>query len=274
MPTNPSAETIMSTVPSPETVAISTFALSRPAPPPIVVPLFSTTIRLRRSTSLAIHEDLDPKPRFYHPYPQIKRSVPSNAPATASTSSTSPNPNSSSTSFDPEPCSPLTPITEELPTNTDRGLTDRRAEPRMILAPPPSGSLVFSKLDLAEALAKDYRVTLFHSSYIMCCSLSSSSSQKGRFKIWSWIFNIRWLTKIPRPGMQHAYRFVLYFIDQHTLDLIVIQIENQIPHYKVHQDHWGADILLRDQLKSLRDVAAKVAKKGKKKEQSEWLWHQ
>ncbi|KAE9385589.1 hypothetical protein BT96DRAFT_1006903 [Gymnopus androsaceus JB14] len=158
MPTNLSPETVMSTVPSPETVTISTFALPSPAPPPLVVPLFSTTVQSRRRTLLAIHENLDSKPRLYHPYPQTKRSMPA-----ASTSSTSPDPKampstsspkSSSTSLEPEPGSPLTPITEEFPADASH----RQMEPRMILAPPPNGTLVFSKLELAEAVARDYHL--------------------------------------------------------------------------------------------------------------------
>lgn len=64
------------------------------------------------------------------------------------------------------------------------------------------------------------------------------------------------------PQSRNAARIrVSCFIDRRILDSIVIQIETEIPHYKVHKDHWGADILLRDQLKSLRDVAAKVVRK-------------
>jgi hypothetical protein len=44
----------------------------------------------------------------------------------------------------------------------------------------------------------------------------------------------------------------------------VSQIETKIPHYWQHQDHWGIDTLLQDQLKSMKDVASKVARKERK----------
>ena len=34
-----------------------------------------------------------------------------------------------------------------------------------------------------------------------------------------------------------------------------------IPEYKNHEDHWGADLFLRDQLKSMRDIHNKKEKK-------------
>lgn len=154
MPFTPSPETFMSTVPSPEMITIPTFALPWRAPPPIIVPLFSTTVRSRRGTALAIHEDLIPKPRFYHPYRHTKRSTSSNAPAPTSDPSSS---KSGSTALEPEPGSPLTPMTEEQPVDA----SCNQMEPRIILAPPPSGTLLISKLGLEEAVARDYRVSLF-----------------------------------------------------------------------------------------------------------------
>lgn len=184
MVVNSSPETIMSTVPSPETISISPFTLPRPAPPPIIVPLFSTDVRSRRATVSAIHEDLFPKPRLYHPYPQTKRSVSSNAPAPASASKTSSSPDlmSGSTSLEPQPGSPLTPITEELPADSGHTQINTQTEPRVILAPPPSGTRLFSKLELAEAVARDYRVKLFLPHVYMPCLLPFSLLQKGRFK--------------------------------------------------------------------------------------------
>lgn len=147
-----SPETFMSTVPSPETITISTFALPRRAPPPIIVPLFSTTVRSRRGTALAIHEDLIPKPRFYHLYQYTKKR------STSAIDSTSSGSKSVSTALEPEPSSPLTPITEEQP--VDAG--SNQMEPRVILAPPPSGTLLISKLGLEEAVARDYRVSFIY----------------------------------------------------------------------------------------------------------------
>ncbi|KAJ3984559.1 hypothetical protein F5890DRAFT_1286070 [Lentinula detonsa] len=133
MPSKSTPETVITSIPSPETVVISTFASPRPAPPPIVVPLFASTVQLRRHAVLALHETLDSKPRSYHPYPQTKRPVPSNVPA---------------------PGSPLTPITPEQPV----GAGVRQTEPRLILVPPPHGTLTVPKLGLAEAVARDYRL--------------------------------------------------------------------------------------------------------------------
>ncbi|KAJ3735504.1 hypothetical protein DFJ43DRAFT_1151200 [Lentinula guzmanii] len=107
MSTNLSSDdAVASTVQSPEALAIATFALPRPAPPPIVVPLFATTVRHRREKVLAIHERLRLKPLAYHPYSQTKRPV--NNMSTTSSSST-------------EPDSPLTPIAEEYPADAVPG---------------------------------------------------------------------------------------------------------------------------------------------------------
>lgn len=51
---------------------------------------------------------------------------------------------------------------------------------------------------------------------------------------------------------------------------IHLQIEVAIPLFKNHQRHWGADTLLREQLKSVKDTrnkaATRLTKKGKDKE--------
>jgi hypothetical protein len=167
MSTNLTPETLLPSIPSPEAVTISTFASPRPAPPPVVVPLFSTTVRLRRGTSLLIHKNLDPKPLLYWPYPQTKQPEPLKAPAPVTASSISP---------DPEPGSPLTPINEEHSPDAVLG----HVEPQVILVPPPSGSLIFSKLGLEDSLAKDYRVSCFHSFACICLAHDClANCQKG-----------------------------------------------------------------------------------------------
>lgn len=135
----------MSTIPSPQTTTISTFASPRTASRPRVIPLFATTVQRRRRRTLVIHEDLRLKPS-YHPYPQTKRSTTPNAsqPETASASSGLPS-------------SPLTP-TDALFPNNDIGSS--RAEPRPILIPPPPGTLTVSTLNLHTILAKRYRVSV------------------------------------------------------------------------------------------------------------------
>ncbi|KAJ3780660.1 hypothetical protein GGU10DRAFT_336989 [Lentinula aff. detonsa] len=149
MSTNLSSDdAVASTVQSPEALAIATFALPRPAPPPIVVPLFATTVRHRHEKVLAIHERLRLKPLAYHPYSQTKRPV--NNMSTTSSSS-----NMSTTSLSStEPDSPLTPIAEEYPADAVPGQT----EPRVILVPPPLGPLTVSSLNLNTHVIRNYRL--------------------------------------------------------------------------------------------------------------------
>ncbi|KAJ3735320.1 hypothetical protein DFJ43DRAFT_1151484 [Lentinula guzmanii] len=206
MPSKSTPETVITSIPSPETVVISTFASPRPAPPPIVVPLFASTVQLRRHAVLALHETLDSKPRSYHPYPQTKRPVPSNVPA---------------------PGSPLTPITPEQPV----GAGVRQTEPRLILVPPPHGTLTVPKLGLAEAVARDYR--LIAKKVILDLTMDIHQSLTDQ--------------------------------DSQSKNAARARIEHEIPHLKLHEDHWGADILLRDQLKSMKDVANKVSRRERRK---------
>ena len=64
--------------------------------------------------------------------------------------------------------------------------------------------------------------------------------------------------------MKHEVGSVLHmFYGRLDQLILVLQIESEIPHFKQHEDHWGADILLRDQLKSMRDVIKKKEKKQK-----------
>lgn len=60
---------LMATISSPHAFAIPTSASPRPAPPPVVIPLFATTLRRHRPRPLALNEDLPFKPR-YCLYPQ------------------------------------------------------------------------------------------------------------------------------------------------------------------------------------------------------------
>lgn len=131
----------MATISSPDTFAIPTSASPRPAPPPMVIPLFATTLRRHRPRPLAINENLPSKPR-YCPYPQTKRIAPSNSESMDSRGSSS------------QPVSPLTPLPDD--TCGENGLG--RRGPQLILVPPPPGTLAVASLALHSSLAKDYRV--------------------------------------------------------------------------------------------------------------------
>ncbi|THU90381.1 hypothetical protein K435DRAFT_802033 [Dendrothele bispora CBS 962.96] len=43
-------------------------------------------------------------------------------------------------------------------------------------------------------------------------------------------------------------------------------IENELKHFQNYENHWGADLLLRDQLKTLKDMEAARARREKAKE--------
>lgn len=161
-------DTVIPSIPSPQTITISTFSSPRPAPPPIVVPLFATTVRPSRRTLLALHVDLDPKPRLYRPYSQAKRFVKSPAPRKATARSATPP--------DSEPVSPLTPIHEEPLADASSRRTETRDHP----VPPPSGKLDVAALELEPALAKRYRVRIFFPPVNASCSDNCSSFTRDK----------------------------------------------------------------------------------------------
>jgi len=180
----------------------------------MVIPLYATTLRRHRPRLLAINEDLPSKPR-YCPYPQTKRFRSSNSESTDLHVSSS------------QPVSPLTPLPND--TCGENGLAQR--EPRVILVPPPPGTLAVASLDLHSSLARDYRA----------------------------------VAKSVIIALKMDINLALSEQDTKCRDEARSRIEAEIPHFKHHEDHWGADILLRDQLKSMRDVNNK---KGKKKKAS------
>ncbi|KAE9383801.1 hypothetical protein BT96DRAFT_1105052 [Gymnopus androsaceus JB14] len=54
-----------------------------------------------------------------------------------------------------------------------------------------------------------------------------------------------------------------------VLDKARTHIEHELPALRNHQDHWGADILLREQLKNKKDTLAKADKRGAGSEKQE-----
>ncbi|KAK7029030.1 hypothetical protein VNI00_014740 [Paramarasmius palmivorus] len=46
-------------------------------------------------------------------------------------------------------------------------------------------------------------------------------------------------------------------------------IESRIPAFKLHEDHWGADVLLREQLKTIKDTRVKAEKRKERRQLEE-----
>lgn len=132
----------MLNVASPSTTIIATFASSRTASRPRIIPLFATTFRRRHRHTTGIHTTLSEKPTF-HPYSRGKTTRQPETSSTGSSFSESPS----------VPASPLTPIADEFPADVDS-----RVESLPMLIPPPAGSHSVSSLKVHAALAKDYRV--------------------------------------------------------------------------------------------------------------------
>lgn len=134
----------MSTLPSPQTVTISTFGSPRVAPRPRVIPLFATTLCRRHRRTIGIHTPL-PIKALYHPR-RKRAATPTPLDASSFTAGSSDSPTM--------PSSPLTPMDDEFPNDACA-----QVEPQSILIPPPLGTLSMASLNLHHSLIKDYRVS-------------------------------------------------------------------------------------------------------------------
>ncbi|KAJ3724207.1 hypothetical protein DFJ43DRAFT_1157903 [Lentinula guzmanii] len=123
---------------------------------------------------------------------------------------------STTSSSSTEPDSPLTPIAEEYPADA----VPEQTEPRVILVPPPLGPLTVSSLNLNTHVIRNYRAIV--------------KSAITEFKL---DINRPLSEQEPKSRDEARTRSV---------------IESSIARFKQHQGHWGADILLRDQLKKLQ----------------------
>ncbi|KIK53083.1 hypothetical protein GYMLUDRAFT_250666 [Collybiopsis luxurians FD-317 M1] len=61
------------------------------------------------------------------------------------------------------------------------------------------------------------------------------------------------------------YRICLADQDANALLEARDHIERAVPHFQAHMNHWGADVLLRDQLKSKKDTQVKADIRKEKK---------
>lgn len=97
---------------------------------------------------------------------------------------------------------------------------------RMILTPPPKGKLTVNSVGWSDALKGPYR-------------------------------------KIAREAVDLYLDVQRNLTKQSTdaLDKARTHIENELPALRNHQGHWGADVLIREQLKNKKDTIAKADKR-------------
>ncbi|KIK52024.1 hypothetical protein GYMLUDRAFT_251601 [Collybiopsis luxurians FD-317 M1] len=96
-------------------------------------------------------------------------------------------------------------------------------EPHLILIPPPHSSITISNAGWMQALVKNYR-------------------------------------RIAREAVDAYLDYCIRLADQDANALLEARdhIEQAVPHFQAHMNHWGTDVLLRDQLKSKKDTQVKV----------------
>ncbi|THV01938.1 hypothetical protein K435DRAFT_853355 [Dendrothele bispora CBS 962.96] len=197
---------------------VPTFSSPRMAPRPRVIPLFATTVSRPVKRRLAIHEVLRSRP------PRVDR-----AESPRSTSRVHPKREkrkpppitvmmtAGSSSAAIE--SPLTPVAENSEPATGEGSSQKV---NLQLIPPPHGSVTVINAGWSAQQQHDYR-------------------QIGRDAITKFLEVGRCLSnQQPKPRNQaRGY------------------IESRIPTFTNHEGHWGADTILRDQLKSMKDTRNK-----------------
>ncbi|KAF9256147.1 hypothetical protein L218DRAFT_950216 [Marasmius fiardii PR-910] len=69
----------------------------------------------------------------------------------------------------------------------------------------------------------------------------------------------------------HAYlniKKTLNAQEQEARDNAIKAIEDKVPSFKNHESHWGAVVVLKDQLKSQKDIAVKQSKRAAIKKQN------
>ncbi|KAF9058449.1 hypothetical protein BDP27DRAFT_1372615 [Rhodocollybia butyracea] len=210
----------MTTIPSPETITISAFALPRTAPCPRVIPLYATVLQRRPQRKLAIHDNLSSEVR-YKPYPRLIR------PRPVSPIVVLPLPSSPSSRGSSVPALPLTPVDEHAhdASSMDPSLT--AADPVPIFIPAPGNAMV-AGMNWNPALMKKY------------CRIPKEAITATRLDI-----NVL-LSEQDSTAWNNAHKC----------------IETAIPQFQNHEKHWGANMLLRDQLKSIRDMQNKKQKKA------------
>ncbi|THU81462.1 hypothetical protein K435DRAFT_809042 [Dendrothele bispora CBS 962.96] len=212
--------------PAPASTPIPTFSSPRTAPRPKVIPLFATTISRRTRRQLAIHQNLHSRP---HHYPHARRVTPMDR-AQSPRQTTRVNPNHKKKK--PPPIiiaaggslaaieSPLTSVEDnpELPTTSERPPREVNVQ---LIAPPHSSTTVTN----AGWSAKEQQLY----------------RQIGRDAITRFL-EIGHCLSNQQPVLQHQAREY---------------IESRIPAFTNHEGHWGADTILRDQLKSMKDTRNK-----------------
>ncbi|KAE9399166.1 hypothetical protein BT96DRAFT_939567 [Gymnopus androsaceus JB14] len=120
---------------------------------------------------------------------------------------------SSSSSDEPE--SPLTPVEEQASAKGDRVLS--QSQPRVIMIPRPR-AVTITTAGWSQAALKEYR-------------------------------------RIARQAVDTCldHKVLWETLQASNLDQAREHVESLLPHFKPHQQHWGADLLLKEQHKSKRD---------------------
>ncbi|KAJ3766232.1 hypothetical protein FB446DRAFT_826670 [Lentinula raphanica] len=141
------------------------------------------------------------------------------------------NTSSSSGTSSEEPGSPLTPIEDTFSTSVD---SNNPPEARPIFIPKPNNPNI-NNIGWASASLKAYRTQA-------------------------------------REAVEHYLDHHVPFASQDTaaLEKAIEHVESAVAFFRAYEDHWAAKLLLKDQLKSVKDTRTKAeARKGKKQKEKE-----
>ncbi|KAF9268625.1 hypothetical protein L218DRAFT_520837 [Marasmius fiardii PR-910] len=228
---------MMSFPPPKISIPCPTFAPRKRAPPPIVIPLYATPITRSSSPPLSVHRTLRERP-LYHPYAHARHGASRPCPtlivvdtesSTATPSSAAAGPSSTGTSSS---AAAGTSSTESVPPSPLTPQVDELApEPTravpVLIPPPHKKDLSVNNAGWHEAQQAVYREL-------------AKTAIRGHldFK--------KNLSDQDATARQNAIKV----------------IEDSVEAFKNHKNHWGAVTLLRDQLKSMKDTAAKREKRA------------
>ncbi|KAF9255361.1 hypothetical protein L218DRAFT_1035817 [Marasmius fiardii PR-910] len=131
------------------------------------------------------------------------------------------------------PASPLTPIQEDMPEAPEAPVA------RVVIPPHAIKDLTVANCGWHDAQQTEYRA-------------------HGTFQSFA-------------RAAVHAYlniKKTLNAQEQEARDNAIKAIEDKVPSFKNHEGHWGAVIVLKDQLKSQKDIAVKRSKRAAMKKQN------
>ncbi|KAK7030930.1 hypothetical protein VNI00_013876 [Paramarasmius palmivorus] len=207
--------------------SIPAFSSSRAAPRPRVIPLYATSIPYRVPRRLAIHDDLPLKIRTKSYIPPRRRRTGS-SPVADTSIPLAKKPSSSS------------------------GTAENLSSPSSTAENPSSlaGSAEDVDIIMESAAAGPSREV--HP------ILKPAPHRRMTVANAGWGENVAKYRKIAKQAIGRC----LSAQDAAARGKARSQIETLIPSFRTHEDHWGADVLLRDQLKIIKDSRNKAGKRN------------